>query len=290
MSNNYLALIFPEYDDKENVATSQDWKRNDLPDDESLGKFIKYLCSYVDFYRDEDCNMIYDAKNAASFIFSMTVLSDYYPNREREFRFVLKNLENWRMNRTSSENEEYISKGVTVKDEMRTEIARRMMNNPKSSYLLVVHIPDYVAKEWHLTKGQDTCKIESQPLSIKKTFDWLSTHHSPQRSYNWNPKHGENGKGAHPDHKGEEVSVLLCSKEHAAEIMQMAIGVPMYDTLYCFDPEYGKYMEYKAECKYEHLPVDATTRKYHSYHIANDTLIPNQVKKKLAILQKETGD
>ena len=264
MPNNYLALIFPEYDDKANVATSQDWKRNDLPDDESLGKFIKYLYSYVDFYRDEECNMIYDAKNAASFI--------------------------WRMNRTSTENDEYISKGVTVKDEMRTEIARRMMSNPNSSYLLVVHIPDYVAKEWHLTKGQDTCKIESQPLSIKKTFDWLSSHHSPQRCYNWNPKHGENGKGAHPDHKGDEVSVLLCSKEHAAEIMQMAIGVPMYDTLYCFDPEFGRYMEYKAECKYEHLPVDATTRNYHSYHIANDTLIPNQVKKKLAILQKETSD
>ena len=54
MHNNYLALILPEYDDKANVATAQDWERKDLPDDEFLGEFIKYLYSYVDFFHDED--------------------------------------------------------------------------------------------------------------------------------------------------------------------------------------------------------------------------------------------
>lgn len=290
MPNNYLALIFPEYDDKANVATSQDWKRNNLQDINTLDKFIKYLCSFLDFFRDEECEIMYDARNTAAFIYPLNILQDCYPSREREFKMLLKNLENWRRNRVSSDDDEYSIKNAFVKDEMRTEIACRMRNNPNDSYLLVVYISDYVAKEWSLVKGQNTFRIESQPLSITATFDWLSSRHFPQRCYNWNSKHGENGKGAHPDHKGAEVSVLLCSREHATEIMQKAIGEPMYDTLYCFDSEYGKYMEYKAECKYEHLPVDATTRKYHSYHIANDTLIPNKVKKKLTILQKETSD
>ena len=151
----------------------------------------------------------------------------------------------------------------------------------------MVHIPGYVAKVWQLIKGQNTFKIESQPLSITATFDWISSHHFPQRCYNWNPKHGENGKGAHPSHNGAKVSVLLCSKEHAAEIMQNAIGEPMYDTLYCFDSDFDKYMEYKAECKYNQLPQNAITRNHHSFHLDNDSSIPKRVKKKLKAIRDD---
>lgn len=283
MANNYMALIFPEYDDADNVITSQEWKRNDLPDDDSYGEFIRHLVSFVDFYEDEECNLIYDAKNVLAFTYGMRVLPECYPGRERELRFALKNLEDWRKNRKSLENDEYTLNYSNIKDEIRTEIATRMSNNPKDSFLITVHIPDYAAKEWQLSKGQDIYCIESLPLSIKEVFEWMSSHHHPQRVYNWNPKHGENGKGAYPANNGDEISVLLCSKEHAAEIMQKAIGEPMYDTLYCFDEKCGKYMEYKSECKYDHLPNNAP-RYYHSYHLDNDYSIPNSVKKKLNIL------
>ena len=286
MANNYIAIILPEYDDVDNVITSQDWKRNDLPDDDSLGAFIKHLVSFIDFYEDEECNFMYDAKNVLAFTYGMRVLPECYPGRERELRIALKNLENWRKNRESSENDEYTLDYSNIKDETRTEIAVRMRNNPNDSFLLTVHIPNYAVKEWQLSNGQDTYCIKSRPLSIKEVFEWISSHRHPKRVYNWNPKHGENGKGAHPANNGNEVSVLLCSKEHADEIMQKAIGEPMYDTLYCFDDEYGKYMEYKAECKYVHLPNDAKIRNYHSYHIDNDSSIPNKVKRKLELLAR----
>ena len=273
-----------------NMGTSQDWKRKDLPNDESLGKFIKYLNSFVDFYRDEDCEIIYDGKNASAFIYSINILSDCYPNRVRELMITLKNLENWRRNSVSSGKDKYTSNGRIITDEMRSEIACRMMHNPNDSFLLVVHIPNYNSKEWELSNGQDTYRIESQPLSIKSTFDWMSSHHFPQRCYNWNSKHGENGKGAHPEHKGEKVSRLLCSKEHAEEIMHKAIGMQMYDTLYCYDAEFGKFMEYKAECKFEHLSSTATKRYYHSYHIDNEESIPKRIKEKINILKKELDE
>ncbi len=211
------------------------------------------------------------------------MLPECYPSRERELRFALKNLENWRKNRESSENDEYNLNYSSIKDEMRVEIATRMSNNPNDSFLLTVHIPNYVVKEWQLSKGQNTYCIESRPLSIKEVFEWMSSHHHPQRSYNWNPKHGENGKGAHPTNNGDEVSVLLCSREHAAEIIHKAVGEPMYDTLYCYDTDFGKYMEFKADCKYEHLQ-DRTKRNYHSYHLSEESAIPHRIKKKLDIL------
>ena len=284
MANSYIALIFPEYDDMGNEITSQDWKRDDLLEDDSLGIFIKQLVSFVDFYKDEECHLLYDAKNVLAFTYSIRVLPECYPGRERELRFALRNLENWRKNRISLEDDEYTLYHSSIKDEMRTEIATRMSNNPDDSFLITVHIPNYTPKEWQLSKDQNTYCIESQPLSIKEVFDWMSVHRRPRRSYNWNPKHGENGKGAHPTNNGYEVSVLLCSRAHAAKILPKAVGEPMYDTLYCYDADFGQYMEFKADCKSEHLQ-DRTERSYHSYHLSKGSTIPDRIKKKLNILQ-----
>lgn len=285
MPTNFFALVFPEYFDPENSVTSQDWMTRDLPDDKSLGLFIRDLQSFVDFYDDEECEMIYDGKNASAFIYPLNILHDYYPSRTREFRLALKKLENWRRNRESSLTDNYIINGMIIRDELRSEIVSRLIRNPNDSYILIVHIPNYTAKEWQLPKEEKIYKIKSIPLSIIEAFNWISHHRSLERCYNWNPKHGENGVGAHSDHNGNNISVLYCSREHAAELMQKAIGVPNYDTLYCYDAENSMYMEYRAECKFEHLPPNTTIRQYHSFHLTNDTSIPNRVKKKIKVLE-----
>ena len=125
-------------------------------------------------------------------------------------------------------------------------------------------------------------------MTIPEVFGWLSKHHKPLRKYEWNEKHGENGKGAHRDNNGDEVSVLLCSKEHAAELLQIAIGEPNYDMLHCYDSEYDKYMEYKAGCKFANLQSDAKERTYHSYHINDEGNVPQRVANKIKLLQKHS--
>lgn len=284
MMRTFIALILPEYEDVGNNATASDWVTSDLPDDKSMGDFIKKISDFADFFCDEECGLIYDAKNVLAFTYGMRVLPECYPNRVRSLRIALKHFENWRANRTSAEEQEYSLRGSGIKDEMRTEIASRMALNSENCYLLTIGLPDFAAKEWMLSQGGNNYCIDSTPLSIKEAFEWMSLHRFPRRVYNWNPKHGENGKGPHPEHDGEKVSVLLCSREHAGQIMQKAIGIPFYDCLYCYDTEFSKYMEYKAECKHEHLPVDAVTRNYHSYHLDSDNDIPNRVKKKLEVL------
>ena len=178
----------------------------------------------------------------------------------------------------------YILNRTEIKDEMRTEIAARMENNSNNEYLITICYPDFKINKWTLKKNDKIYTIESLPMAIKNVFDWLSKHRHPQRSYNWNEKHGECGKGAHPDNKGNLVSVLLCSRKEAEEIMQKAIGIPYYDEIYCFDNKYNKYMEYKAECKYSNLQFDNDIRKYHSYHIDDDSAIPKRVKEKLSLI------
>lgn len=284
MAKSFIAVLLPEYDDSGNISTSFDWKLTELPDEISLNNLIKGIVSFVDFYKDEECKLIYDSKNIEAFAFVLKALPECYPNSERALRLCLKNIENWRKNSVSSEDDIYVLNRAEIKDEIRTEIASRMEKYSDDEYLVTIYHPDFKTKKWSLKKDGKTYSIESLPMSIKAVFDWLSKHRHPQRVYNWNEKHGEFGKGAHPDNKGNLVSVLMGSREEAAEIMPQAIGIPYYDEIYCFDNKYKKYMEYKAECKYSNLQPHNDIRKYHSYHIDDDSQIPKRVKEKLSLI------
>lgn len=287
MGENVIALMFPEYKDAGNPGTSKVWVTEELYDDETIGEQIKQTGIFVDFFKDENCRMIYDAKNVKAYLYVANTLPECYPSRARQLRTILKGVENWRENRKSTEDKEYIVHHETIKDDIRTEIAERELANFADSFLIASTVVDRDGEKWNLRINDTSVSVEALRMFIPQVFDWFSEHHKPRRVYEWNEKHGENGKFAHSDNKGDEVSVLLCSKSHAAEMLNGAIGEPMYDCLYCFDAEYGKYMEYKAGCKYGNLPCDAKERTYHSYHIDDEHQIPNRVMKKIKILQDQ---
>ena len=286
MANNIIALIFPEYEDKGNPTTSGDWVTNKLYDDKAFGEQIKETGILVDFFKDEVCQMVYDSKNVNAYLYPVNSLPECYPSRARQLRTALNGAKDWRKNRISSETEEYNIHYNTVKDEIRTEIASRIESTPVNSYLIATNVFGDKGKTWDLKTKTSTIPVVSLPMSISHVFEWLSNHHKPLRVYEWNEKHGENGKGAHPDNKGEEVSVLESSREHAGELLPKAIGLPNYDTLYCYDVIFNKYMEYKAGCKFERLPENAVERKYHSFHINDENRVPKRVANKIQILQK----
>lgn len=282
MAHSIIALIFPEYDDKENVITSHDWKMDCMFDKTAFIQFINHLHNFVDFFKDEECTLIYDSKNLDAFTFFLKVLPDCYPYPAHRILMAelknQRNLINWRKNRISSETDEYKLYFSVITDEIRTEIAARQETNPNDDYLIAVHITNYKAKTWKLSKDSKTYPIESLPMSIKEVFEWLATHRHPKREYHWNPKHGEFGKGAHKDNKGLTVSVLMGSREEAADIMPKAIGEHPYSTLHYYDNKYYKYMEYKQES------TDEDKRVYHSFHIDDETRVPQRVKDKLALI------
>lgn len=284
MAENVIAIVLSEYDDNDNIITSDDWKRKSFLDDVAVGKYIKELADFVDFFSDENCEMIYDSKNVLAFTFILRAIPECYPSREAQLRMVLKKASNWRFSMESEASDEYFIDYVKLKDEIRCELHARKIKDNMNSCLLVVHISDFKNQTWRISNGQQTYDLDSYKLNISEVFNWISTHHKPMRKYNWNPKHGENGCGAHKAHAGEYVSVLLCSKEHAAELLHTAIGLRAWDVLYNYDPVHQKYMEYKAECKFEHMHNGATERAYHSYHLNSKEFIPNRVIKKMSIL------
>lgn len=287
MAKNVIALIFPEYADKDNLLTSKEWEVTDLPNDSVLKDWIKSLYSFIDFYKYEGCDFIYDSKNADACIFIAKVLDDCYPNLESFFRRALYGMENWRTNRVSSADEEYKVFEFQIKDEMRTEIAAREVASPDSKYIIAVHIPDYNQESWMLSNKDKNIEVKAYPMRIPDVFEWLSYNRIPLRRYNWNEKHGENGVGAHKLNKGDEVSVLLCSREHARELMHKAIGNYTFDVLFCFDPQHGKYMEYRQDTVLTDKDNNIVARSYHSFHINDENRIPKEVKDRMRLLSQK---
>lgn len=286
MGKNFIAIILPEYKDPENQNTSVDWSSQVMFDDKTINEHIKNISTFVSFFENEECEVVYDSKNIKAYLFPIQTLPKFYPNHDTQLRIKLKGLADWRKQRESKSEEEYSLNRIKIKDEIRTEFAHRKENNTTDSFSIAFMSNEFKSTIWRLEKEGDSQEIEGFPMSILDVFEWLSKHHKPERCYNWNPKHGENGKGAHPDHKGEKVSLLLCSREHATTLMHKAIGEPNWDTLYCYDEEFKEYMEYKAECKFEKLPQNVTQRKYHSYHIDDNTQIPKPVLEKIELLKK----
>lgn len=287
MAKNIIALVFPEYADKDNPLTSNEWVVADLPKDSDLKDWVKSLYSFIDFYKYEGCDFIYDSKNADACIFIASVLDDCYPNIRSLFRIALRGIENWRTNRVSSENEEYNIYESCIKDEMRTEVAAREVSCPDSKYILAVHIPDYKQKAWMLNNGENNTEVVAYPMQIPNVFEWLSENRIPPRVYNWNEKHGENGVGAHKSNKGDDVSVLLCSREHARELMRKAIGNREFDVLYCFDPQHGKFMEYKQDTELTDKDGNVVSRSYHSFHIDDEGRVPKEIKERMGQVFRE---
>lgn len=276
--------MLPEYDENPSGLSSGVWMRPELLTDKEIGDIIHKISEFVQFFEDEESQLIYDGENIFHFAIPLNVIPECYPSRERQLRFTLKGLENWRHNRLSSSCEEWHYYFNIINNEIRSELASRSIRHPDSSYVIAACIPQYQAKSWNLSKDGTNVNIESYPLDIKVLFDWQSRHHKPRREYHWNEKHGEYGKGAHPENKGDKVDVLLGSREEAKIVLQNAIGSNGYDVLHAYDAKYAKYMEFKAELKAANMNGSESERYYHSYHLSDDSTIDPKIKNKLSHL------
>jgi hypothetical protein len=99
-----------------------------------------------------------------------------------------------------------------------------------------------------------------------QTVSYYHTHRNP-RTYKWNPKHGENGKGMIYN-KDEEVSPLECSKVEAAAYLENAVGYRKTNELYNIDK--NKFMVWKCD--------SIEQNSFHSYHPINQDEIEEYVK------------
>lgn len=275
MGHVELFLLFPVYEECE----GQPYYLNTIKELDNT-EYFEY-CSAVEnvksFLSHESFYGYYDSRNVKAFMQPIDVLEDCYPKLSMLLRMTLKNWgSDWRRNQKTAEDDAGLYQGKKIEGDTLCEVAKRQTLDAESSYLLLdnealVHADTCIKVLFHTASIELSCR----EMNVVMLSDWFSKNRKPARKFHLSPKHGENGKGAHLEHKGDHVSVLLCSRENAAKLLDKAIGIDAESrTLYFYDVDNGKYIEFKHE----------GGNVYHGFHLDDADVkkrIPDEVVKKI---------
>lgn len=259
MGHVELFLLFPVYRESEHQPCYL--KRVDEMDKASYLKYRNAVETVRSFFLYESFEGYYDSKNVKAFMEPVYALEDCYP---RNLSMLLRKTlidwgHDWRNHKRVCQGECCSYFGEKLTDETICEMVKRQSMDADNSYLLLdngalAHVDSHVKVLFH----EESFELSCCDMNTVGLSDWFSKNRKPVRKFNLNPKHGENGKGAHLEHKGDSVSILLCSKETASELLDRAVGVEAgARTLYFYDIDNEKFIEFKQE----------SDNVYHGFHL-----------------------
>lgn len=242
-----------------------------------LLKIIKGIEDVETFPTTETYSGYYDKENARAFVSYFEDEGDYPKETTYVMTIINKWGKDWRTSKKQVKGKQYFYLHAPLEDDMLCEIVERKSTSKDDSTYLLINCD---AIECHddviIVECDGTgCKIDVRRAEIKPIANWLESNRRPQRIFNLNPKHGENGKGAQRLNKGEPVSVLMCSRSEAEALLYKAIGSDP-KTLYFFDVNHKQYIEFKRE-------FDNT---YHAFHLKkeDENRIPKCIKDGIKLL------
>lgn len=278
MDKSELFLLFPIYCEVEEESHSHYINRIDIMEEGILNDFLKKIDYVNDFFQYKRYDGYYDAKNVEAFFYPLDLLEECYPNKKTLVRSILKKWgENWRIDRKQDDNECYMYYCTRIQDDTLCEITKRKILDKSQSYLLINHNAFLCRSEFVRTKcDENDIEISVANINIKNIANWFENNRKPERVYHWNPKHGENGKGAHPSNNGDKVSILMGSNGEAKMLLKKAIGIDL-KTMFYYDVKNEQYIEFKREAE----------NTYHAFHLdsQDEVRVPREIKAKIKILE-----
>lgn len=270
MEHSELFLLLPRYEEAEGQP---EYIRpiGIMTEDEILA-VIENIDNIYRYIVNENYEGYYDADNVSAFLYAVEEMEECYPNIKTRMRMVMHNWgEDWRARKVQKDTETYMYYCITIKDDTLCEMTERKFGSTDGSSFLLVNCDAFsCASETITTKrNQNEMELDVKNADIKSISKWYETNRKPQRVFNLNPKHGENGRSAHPDNNGEKVSVLMCSRGEAKDMLLKAIGSDLR-VLYFFDKKHSQYIEFKRESE----------NTYHGFHLdeVDEKRVPKEIK------------
>ncbi|MFI3306502.1 MAG: hypothetical protein R3Y68_08340 [Rikenellaceae bacterium] len=267
-----LYILFPKHDSVGNVDKYKIINCCPLKDSDELDQYIRAIDTALQFIDHEEYDGFYDTENISDFLAPITTLGEeYYPQSKRYLTTILKNFEQY--DNTLNGREHIRVNNVEIGDDMICEVAKRSFAAEYNRHLILNHEAissrNIVAEYSGETKAIGNCKIRD----IDELYQWFNKNRLPERQYNHNPKHGENGRG---NQVGE--SVLMCSQAVAKELLQNALGCS-YESkhLFLFDVVHKCIIEFRNE--------NTANNSYHAFHTSNVSRIPKSVVDKIKQVQ-----
>lgn len=270
MGHSELFLLLPKY---EEVEGQPDYIRTKgvMTEDEIL-KVIENINEICRFIANENYEGYYDADNVSAFLYPVEAMEECYPNINTRMRIIMSKWgENWRTQRLQKDTESYMYYCLLIKNDTLCEMTERKTISADGSTFLLVNYEALSCSTGAIRtkRNQDDVDLDVRKADISSISEWYENNRKPQRIFNLNPKHGENGKGAYPSNNGEKVSVLMCSRDEAKNMLSKAIG-PNLKVLYFFDKKHNQYIEFKRE----------NDNIYHGFHLdaIDEKRVPEDIK------------
>lgn len=274
-----LFILLPEYEDAK--KTSESIREIPLLSVTEINQYIKLFNVIEQRGRAEHYKLYYDINNIDNFLIPIIELKDCYPRIEDSLLVSLSRVaENWRNEIIQDACLEYRLFSKVVENDTFCEVCERkyqsIISKNNSTFAIINNgAIERIPQVAEMTRASEHVDITVLVGNIESIESWLQNNRRPSRIYNWNPKHGEYGKGAHKSHNDDAVALLYCSREHAAELLKQAIGAdPDIGPLYSWDEEIQKYMEFKRDSDY--------SLSFHSYHLEEND-------RKISIIKKLLG-
>ena len=281
-----LYLILPESSSCSSPTISL--AKKDVLDSNYVGSFITEIKNIMWIYDIEDFCILYDSNNINAFLsfFDLEEKGEFYNTRNRLRRLFSNSV----YKQCALDISEVDRMTITVLDE-----EQRVCNifydvikeKCKGRVVGILHKQSFKEQttDIQLCYQNKSEKISVLPLSISIINSWFAENRTPNRLYEWNSKHGENGRGQHSSQKGRgAVSVLLSDRNYPKELVGKAYGQTKYaksdpkNNLYFYDTQHGAYLRF--------VPGGAQPHTYHAFHIEYKEL-PNEIKSKYKIINQE---
>lgn len=279
MEHSELFLLLPRYEEVE--GQPEYIRRKGVMTEKEILTVIEDINEICKFIANENYEGYYDADNVAAFLYPVEEMEECYPNIKTRMRRVMSKWgENWRTQKVQRDTESYMCRGLPIKDDTLCEMAERKTVSADGTVFLLVNQGAFsdAVRSIQVQRNRTELDFEVRKADFKSVSEWYEANRKPQRVFNLNPKHGENGRGAHPVNKGEKVSVLLCSRGEAENMLLKAIGTDLR-VLYFFDRTHNQYIEFKRESE----------NTYHGFHldVTDEKRVPEDIKKMIGKLIDE---
>jgi hypothetical protein len=257
---------------------------DDFVEEASLRVFLSELTASIEWvYREKNAVSFYSVENVQRFLDNLEGFKDdYLFDPASKMGDILAEAYNWQKEQRQEQHCAYFiwhqQTAHIVVNHILPELAERQKHNPEQSFLLFnCRAGSFQSKMIAILKEMR----EDNQLLLLPTFNqvnneqelyaWLIENRQ-KRNFNLNPKHGENGVGAHKGNKGDKVDPLLCSREEAQRLLKKAIGDTRRATeLYNFDSQNQKFIVFKFE-------NETPQNQYHGFHPNNQDEIPHDFK------------
>lgn len=258
-------ILFPEYSDVYRKMSAPYVKGYTFDFEPYSPPGVKEIMDVIDFFDYERIDYYYDSKNLDGLYYPNEIL-DEYPFIDTMIRSTITQMDikDWRTI-FKEDDSTFIWQGNALRGDTCAFVHSRENLDSESVKVHATMLSSEDAmiledKKIIMTREYGEEIHVAVQTSIEDMYKWICINRLPQRRFDVDDKHGENGVGARSIPGKGTAGKLLCFRTHAQELLVNAIGKGRESDLWYYD------FQHEAVLYFENQ-YEIVQPAFHGYHV-----------------------